>query len=293
MNPDKVKEVLKAFGDEMTSLESLTKEIKNLNSTIVDSNEEMIATFVEGTKRIVKKPESTSAIKSLERTIVEAINSLKKGVGEVERAVKTVKLPSTVDFRATGAMLKLPIKELTRTINDFQLPKSAKDAIPVRLSDGEDFYKALDQIVQQISGGGASSYAFDRQDGGPTKAATVALTIGGKQRDALVVVNSDGSAVGGSSSSGLTTGATGTSSNVSGSASSVTLHAATSGRIKIVIFNDSAANLYIKYGTTASVSSFGYKLAPYDTLEENQYTGRIDGIWDSATGAARVTEVTA
>lgn len=85
--------------------------------------------------------------------------------------------------------------------------------------------------------------------------------------------------------------ATSTLSNVSGSASSVTLLSANADRVLAVIVNDSTADLYVKFGTTASATSYSYLLGPADTLEVERYTGRIDGIWTSATGAARVTEV--
>ena len=87
-------------------------------------------------------------------------------------------------------------------------------------------------------------------------------------------------------------GTTSTLSNVAGSASSVTLKAANTGRIRLTIYNDSTSALYIKEGATASTSSFTWKLAPCDTLIIDDYSGVVDGIWDSATGNARVTEVT-
>lgn len=85
-----------------------------------------------------------------------------------------------------------------------------------------------------------------------------------------------------------------TLSNVAGSASNVTLLAANSSRRGAIIFNDSTAALYIKFGSTASTSSFTYKVFPAGTWEMSPgivYTGIIDGIWDSATGNARVTEL--
>lgn len=89
---------------------------------------------------------------------------------------------------------------------------------------------------------------------------------------------------------------TGTLANVSGSASSVTILAANSARLGATIFNDADAFLYLKYGTTASTTSFTVRLNPYDYYEVTGpylYTGRIDGIWSNAVGAARVTENTA
>lgn len=90
--------------------------------------------------------------------------------------------------------------------------------------------------------------------------------------------------------------ATATLSNVAGSASSVTLLAANTGRLGAMIYNDSTALLYVKFGATASTSSFTVRLGSqqYYELPNNPgvYTGVIDGIWASATGNARVTEVT-
>lgn len=79
--------------------------------------------------------------------------------------------------------------------------------------------------------------------------------------------------------------------NVSGSASSVTLQAANEDRVAVIIVNDSAATLYVKYGSTASATSYTYVLAPQEMLREELYTGILTGIWTSATGAARVTEL--
>lgn len=84
-----------------------------------------------------------------------------------------------------------------------------------------------------------------------------------------------------------------TLANVSGSASSVTLVASNANRRGAFIFNDSSSALYIKLGATASATSFTVKVAAggFYELAQPCYTGIIDGIWDSATGAARVTEV--
>jgi hypothetical protein len=63
-----------------------------------------------------------------------------------------------------------------------------------------------------------------------------------------------------------------------------------------VIYNDSLVVMYVKFGTTASATSFTYYLAAGATLElpssPGLYTGRIDGILASSTGTARVTELT-
>jgi hypothetical protein len=88
--------------------------------------------------------------------------------------------------------------------------------------------------------------------------------------------------------------ATSSLSNVPGSATSVTLLAANANRLGATIYNDSSSTLYVKYGTTASNSSFTIRLlaqAYHEVVFD--YIGRIDGIWNASTGNARITELTA
>jgi len=89
--------------------------------------------------------------------------------------------------------------------------------------------------------------------------------------------------------------ATATLANVSGSASSVTLQAANTARKAWSVWNDSTAILYLKFGSTASATSATVKMvadAYYELPDDPVYTGIITGIWVSATGSARVTEIT-
>lgn len=91
---------------------------------------------------------------------------------------------------------------------------------------------------------------------------------------------------------------TATLSNVAASASSVTLLSANAARIGAQITNDSSAVVYIKFGTTASTTSYTVSLAgaasaPFSYYEiPAGYTGRIDAISASATGNLRITEIT-
>lgn len=89
------------------------------------------------------------------------------------------------------------------------------------------------------------------------------------------------------------TSATGTLSNVAASATSVTVLASNAARLGATVVNDGNSKLYLKFGTTASTTSFtvlipaqGYYEVPFG------FTGRMDGLWTSANGSARVTEMT-
>lgn len=84
-----------------------------------------------------------------------------------------------------------------------------------------------------------------------------------------------------------------TLTNVVSSASSVTLFAANANAKGRTIFNDSTATLYVKFGTTASVTSYTVQMLTntYFTFPDNViYGGRVDGIWAAANGNARLTE---
>lgn len=86
---------------------------------------------------------------------------------------------------------------------------------------------------------------------------------------------------------------TATLSNVNASASSVTLLAANTARLGATIVNDSTVTLYVKFGATASTTSYTVKLLA-DAYYEVPfgYYGIIDGISASATGVIRITEIT-
>ncbi len=81
-----------------------------------------------------------------------------------------------------------------------------------------------------------------------------------------------------------------TVTSVASSASSVNLFAAgkVNGRS---IYNDSTAVLYVKFGATASTSSYTLQIPAGGFFEfpVPMYNGQVDGIWASANGNARLT----
>lgn len=85
-----------------------------------------------------------------------------------------------------------------------------------------------------------------------------------------------------------------TVASVAAATSSTTLLAANPARRRVYVFNDSSSNLRLKFGTGASATSFTVLLSAQGFLELEPpcYVGEITAIWESATGFARVTEVT-
>jgi hypothetical protein len=82
-----------------------------------------------------------------------------------------------------------------------------------------------------------------------------------------------------------------TTANVASSASSTVLFAANGNDNARVLFNDSTAILYVKFGATASATSYTVQVAPqgYFEFPLPLYNGEVDGIWASANGNARLT----
>jgi len=89
----------------------------------------------------------------------------------------------------------------------------------------------------------------------------------------------------------LSTGAT---TSVASSATNVTLLAANTARKAASIYNDSTQVLYIKYGATASTTSYKTQIAAgaYFEFPQPCYAGIVDGIWAAANGNARISEET-
>lgn len=87
--------------------------------------------------------------------------------------------------------------------------------------------------------------------------------------------------------------ASATLANVASSASNVTIIASNASRKGAIVQNDSTQVLYLKFGATATSSSYTVKMSAGDYYEFPQpvYTGIVDGIWASSNGSARVTEI--
>jgi hypothetical protein len=87
---------------------------------------------------------------------------------------------------------------------------------------------------------------------------------------------------------------TSTRASVAAATSNTQLLAANATRKGATIFNDSSADLYLGLGTTAaSTSNFTIKLPAGGYYEVPfSFSGEIRGIWSSATGNARISELT-
>lgn len=152
-----------------------------------------------------------------------------------------------------------------------------------------------DVNIAQVGGTPVTSPLPVQTQSGSTTAVTGNVTVVQPTGTNLHVVTDTGSttAVTGTVTTASAKSATATLSNVAGNASSVTLLASNASRLGATITNDSTAILYVKFGASASTSSYVVRLPSNAYYEVPfSYTGLIAGIWDSATGNARVTEMT-
>lgn len=87
---------------------------------------------------------------------------------------------------------------------------------------------------------------------------------------------------------------TATVTSVASSATNVTLLSANSGRKGASFYNDSNQTSAVKFGATASFTSFTLKIPAngYYEMTGPIYTGQIDAIWNVANGNMIVTELT-
>ena len=93
--------------------------------------------------------------------------------------------------------------------------------------------------------------------------------------------------------------ATSTLANVASSATSVSLLAANNNRKTAIIINDSTSDLYVALNASAaSITNYSLFLAArvgntpsFLAINGDDYSGEIRGIWSSANGFARITEI--
>ncbi len=95
---------------------------------------------------------------------------------------------------------------------------------------------------------------------------------------------------------------TSTVTSVAAATSATTIAAANTARRGLFVYNDSSATLFLKLGTGATTTSYTVQVAPagyweLPTVQATRsevlggYSGAVTGVWASATGSARVTEV--
>jgi hypothetical protein len=85
----------------------------------------------------------------------------------------------------------------------------------------------------------------------------------------------------------------GTVTRVTAAAADTSLLAADAGRIGVILYNESTATAYVKYGTGASSTSYTVPMGPgsYWEMPSPVYTGALNALWTAANGAMMITDL--
>jgi hypothetical protein len=100
--------------------------------------------------------------------------------------------------------------------------------------------------------------------------------------------------VSGTVTAGQINSSTSSITSVAASVTSVQLLASTPTRKSFSVYNEATSICYLKFGTTASVTSYTVQIAAGGFYESNDiiYTGEVDAIFLGAVGSVRITELT-
>lgn len=216
-------------------------------------------------------------------TVDGTVNAAQSGTWNVTNVSGTVSLPTGAATSAkqdTGntalAAIQTAVEALDNTVSGNELQ--------------------VDVLTSALPSGAATA-AKQPALGTAGSASADVITVQGIA--SMTAIKVDGSAVtqpvSGTVTANPSRPSTPSQSSVNDSASSVTLLSANANRLGATIFNDSAVELYLKLGATASTTSFTCKMLAGAYYEVPfGYTGIIDGIWASdGAGAARITELSA
>lgn len=250
--------------DQLGLLQNFHHEVKELKQSISEikfpSNVEVngLDDLISSAKELIKKPDPTFNIEKVD------ISPIVKSIVELTQKIEDQTITPSKD------------------IGDY-MPMRRVIQVGNRLMWDDSFY---------TGGGGGAAAATSSSGGGSIDIST--LSTAAKQDTGNTSLASIVTALAGTLTTKEIRSATPTQSSVAGNASNVTLLASNASRLGATIFNDSTAFLYVKLGATSSTTSFSIKLSQDDYYEiPFGYTGIIDGIWASATGNARITEITA
>jgi hypothetical protein len=165
--------------------------MKDENKT-AEAIEELIATYVEGVKQLIDT--NVAGIKALQKDVNKleksSLNNIlletrtsKNQLKRIEAAINGLEVNPNITVQAPKVSvpdIKIPdikvpevkipeikIPEIKVPKQDVKFPTKAKDALPVRLSDGKKFYRAIENIASfpVKFGGGGGEFAYSDSSG--------------------------------------------------------------------------------------------------------------------------------
>lgn len=284
----------------LAALENITAEIdktglatdvnQETTNTKLETISDKIPTFTfDGTRLTVKteltQPLTLTELQGItvnvsEQSPLDLSGLAKESMQDTSnlRLGETTEIAPTTDTASSGlnGRLQRIAQRLTSLIGLFPASlgvKTAANSLAVAL--------ATDGVAADISGKIGEVQTSPTANTVLDRLKTIATLLSGTIRNSPVVAS------------------TSTLTNVASSATSVTLLSANTNRKTVIIINDSTATLYLKFdASAASITSYSLFLPPitnnipsFTTFSGSDYAGEIRGIWSSANGFARITEV--
>lgn len=197
-------------------------------------------------------------------------------------------LPAGAATEATLAGIKTGTDKIPASPSQEHVTAASPHA--ARLSDGTSFYKATTPADTQP----ISASALPLPAGAATEATLGAMAANVQDiENLLVLIDANTNSVE-QLLSQMMRATTPSITRLTASATSQQALAANANRVGGTFVNDSTATAYVKFGTTASATSYTYRMRPGSTMELPLpcYPGRIDIIWTAANGAMQITEMT-
>jgi hypothetical protein len=142
--------------EDKAPVEIVRDEVIKLTEVVsekADEQADLLRQNITATKRIpLVTPDSTPEIKKVKESIITATSVLGSKLDSLKEVSSREKIDNTPE-------LIREVKKATQALEKIKLPTNAKDALPVRLSDGEEFYKAVTEVIttgmQAVGGGGS------------------------------------------------------------------------------------------------------------------------------------------
>lgn len=139
--------------------EDTDKKVDSLKESVVDQNEELLATYIEGTRRSLK---ATESLKDTMKSVATALttSAAKTNATMSHTASNLQAIERAVKSQRPASMLRTEtiLSSILKSVQGIKFPTDAKNPVAVRLSNGEEFVEAFSKAAERVlftsAGGG-------------------------------------------------------------------------------------------------------------------------------------------
>lgn len=188
---------------------TLVEIVATQHKEMADRNKDLLETYTRETQKVVDATQANTRVtKELAESLIDPLNNIPQpkdntdNLRAIEQAIKDKKMTvstTTVSTKALEESLE-NLKDVVKGIKipEVTFPKSAKDPVAVRISDGdkfiENFTKAANQVL--MTGGGGGRTPTIELTGGIEAVPVVSMDSSGEVDSSPLVVLIDESTLG-------------------------------------------------------------------------------------------------